>query len=194
MTAEQIKALISEKIAGQGSMVDAGGALPAILDAIVDAIDAITPGEILSFAEPLKKSGTDVSLQIGGGLEKDADDALAVKLAEKGGLQVSGTGIKLSSDFVADWPGPKSLTYDEALALSNCPFVRLGNGQILHLIEAQASFSMVSAVIQDVDTFWGLWGTDCTFDDSGVPEGGNFVALYEVAGSGGYAASEVIEQ
>lgn len=36
MTAEEIKNLIDQKIAGQGSMVDVGGALPTILKEIVD--------------------------------------------------------------------------------------------------------------------------------------------------------------
>lgn len=36
MTKEQIQALIDAKIAGQGSAVDVGGALPAILSAILD--------------------------------------------------------------------------------------------------------------------------------------------------------------
>lgn len=38
MSKEEIKALILAKIAGQGSMVDVGGALPTILDAILDII------------------------------------------------------------------------------------------------------------------------------------------------------------
>lgn len=38
MTTQEIKDLIAQKIAGQGSAVDAGSALPQILNAIVDAI------------------------------------------------------------------------------------------------------------------------------------------------------------
>lgn len=38
MTKDEIKTLIAEKISGQGNQVDAGGALDAILNAIVDAI------------------------------------------------------------------------------------------------------------------------------------------------------------
>lgn len=38
MDAQQIKNLIDSKIAGQGTMVDVGGALPTILKAIVDAL------------------------------------------------------------------------------------------------------------------------------------------------------------
>lgn len=37
MTKEEIKALIAEKIAGQGNQVDMGGALADILNAILDA-------------------------------------------------------------------------------------------------------------------------------------------------------------
>lgn len=42
MTLEQIKALISEKIAGQGNQVDIAGALPVILGEIVDSLAGIT--------------------------------------------------------------------------------------------------------------------------------------------------------
>lgn len=38
MTKDEIRALISAKVAGQGDQVDAGGALAQILDGIVDAI------------------------------------------------------------------------------------------------------------------------------------------------------------
>lgn len=41
MTVQEIKDLIASKIAGQGSAVDAGSALPEILNGIVDAIAAI---------------------------------------------------------------------------------------------------------------------------------------------------------
>lgn len=39
MDTSEIRALIAQKIAGQGSMVDVGGGLPAILNAICDAIE-----------------------------------------------------------------------------------------------------------------------------------------------------------
>lgn len=38
MTTEQIKQLIAQKIAGQGTAVDAGGALPGILDGLTDLL------------------------------------------------------------------------------------------------------------------------------------------------------------
>lgn len=53
MTKEEIKAAVAAKIAGQGSMVDISGALPAILDAIVDAIPEGGGGN-----EPLIVEGT----------------------------------------------------------------------------------------------------------------------------------------
>lgn len=46
MTTQEIKNLIDQKIAGQGSMVDVGGALPTILKEIVDAVaDAENAGK-----------------------------------------------------------------------------------------------------------------------------------------------------
>ena len=45
MTKEEIKALIAEKIAGQGNQVDSGGALANILNAITDAVFAAATGE-----------------------------------------------------------------------------------------------------------------------------------------------------
>lgn len=47
MNAQEIRSLIEQKIAGQGTNVDAGGALPAILEALVDAIEQSKPVEIL---------------------------------------------------------------------------------------------------------------------------------------------------
>lgn len=41
MTKQEIKALVGQKIAGQGSQVDIGGALADILNAIVDLIPGI---------------------------------------------------------------------------------------------------------------------------------------------------------
>lgn len=43
MNAEEIKDLIASKIAGQGSMVDIGGALPTILIEIIDSIGKAVP-------------------------------------------------------------------------------------------------------------------------------------------------------
>ena len=41
MNTQEIKELVAKKIAGQGTMVDVGGGLPAILNAIADALDEI---------------------------------------------------------------------------------------------------------------------------------------------------------
>ena len=43
MNAQEIRSLIEQKIAGQGTNVDAGGALPAILEALVDAVEESKP-------------------------------------------------------------------------------------------------------------------------------------------------------
>lgn len=39
MTTDEIRALVAQKIAGQGSAVDVGSGLPTILNAICDALD-----------------------------------------------------------------------------------------------------------------------------------------------------------
>lgn len=48
MTKEEILTLINEKISGQGSQVDIGGALPSILGAILDATTGLQFGGVLS--------------------------------------------------------------------------------------------------------------------------------------------------
>lgn len=40
MTTDEIRALIAKKISGQGTMVDVGGGLPAILNALLDKVEA----------------------------------------------------------------------------------------------------------------------------------------------------------
>lgn len=57
MTKEQIQALIDAKIAGQGSAIDIGGALPAILGGILElASGASKPVEIIEY--PSNSIGT----------------------------------------------------------------------------------------------------------------------------------------
>lgn len=41
MTTAEIKALVAAKVAGQGTMLDVGNALPAILNALCDQIDSL---------------------------------------------------------------------------------------------------------------------------------------------------------
>ena len=52
MTKEEIKALIAEKIAGQGNQVDSGGALADILNGIIDSIPQVLPPTTLDFTLP----------------------------------------------------------------------------------------------------------------------------------------------
>lgn len=51
MTKEQIQALIDAKIAGQGSAVDIGGALPAILSALAGAAAPIEVADVSKLTE-----------------------------------------------------------------------------------------------------------------------------------------------
>lgn len=64
MTKEEIQALINAKIAGQGSAVDVGGALPAILSEILNIasskkVDVI---EILSFSQDTQGESEEAAL------------------------------------------------------------------------------------------------------------------------------------
>ena len=86
MTQNEIVALINAKIAGQGSAVDIGGALPAILSALaaaatpieVDDITALTGAQLDALeigAKVAKKTGTAKHLYV-----------VSYKDAENGGL------------------------------------------------------------------------------------------------------------
>ena len=86
MTQSELMALINAKIAGQGSAVDAGGALPAILSALaaaaapieVDDITALTGDQLDALevgAKVAKKTGTAKHLYV-----------VSYKDAENGGL------------------------------------------------------------------------------------------------------------
>lgn len=84
MTKEEIQALINAKIAGQGSAVDVGGALPAILSGIIDLIPA--PAEPTHTLEILNGTGDDpvdaetaLSLLKLDGKTPTIDDLMAVK-------------------------------------------------------------------------------------------------------------------
>ena len=83
MTQSELMALINAKIAGQGSAVDAGGALPAILSALaaaatpieVDDITALTDAQLDALeigAKVAKKTGTAKHLYVVS--YKDADN------------------------------------------------------------------------------------------------------------------------
>lgn len=86
MTKSELMELINSKIAGQGSAVDAGSALPAILSAIVDAATPIVVDDITALtgeqldaleigAKVAKKTGTAKHLYV-----------VSYKDAENGGL------------------------------------------------------------------------------------------------------------
>ena len=86
MTQNELLALINAKIAGQGSAVDIGGALPAILSALaaaatpieVDDITALTGAQLDALeigAKVAKKTGTEKHLYV-----------VSYKDAENGGL------------------------------------------------------------------------------------------------------------
>lgn len=50
MNTTEIRALVAQKIAGQGMMVDAGASLQPIVESICDLLDALTPERIVENA------------------------------------------------------------------------------------------------------------------------------------------------
>ena len=79
MTIQEIRDLIAKKIAGQGTMVDVGNGLPAILNGILDKIAAIpAPKPIFEFAEipnfENKTAAEVVALNIGFNSEAEVDE------------------------------------------------------------------------------------------------------------------------
>lgn len=75
MSKEEIKALIAAKIAGQGTQVDLGGALPSILDAIVDALPEGGGNE------PYIVQGVSPSADIDGALKVSPEEFASAKEA-----------------------------------------------------------------------------------------------------------------
>lgn len=78
MTKEELKALIDAKIAGQGSAVDTGGALPAILSGILDLI----PG---AYSLPIASDSVLGGIKVGENLS----------ITEEGVLSASGGGAEI---------------------------------------------------------------------------------------------------
>lgn len=83
MEIQEMRDLIAKKIAGQGTMVDVGGSLPAILNGILDKIAAIPAPKIIvsgkSWDEVLPGSFTTKASFASalGILESDVDDLLS---------------------------------------------------------------------------------------------------------------------
>lgn len=79
MTIDEIRALIAQKIAGQGTMVDAGGGLPAILNALCDAIAAI-PEPPAPYELPIASAETLGGVKIGDGLQISENGIASLKI------------------------------------------------------------------------------------------------------------------
>lgn len=64
MTKQEIKNLVAQKIAGQGSAVDAGSALPEILNGIVDAMPDNLDGLVLDISDWVFDSHSAIELTV----------------------------------------------------------------------------------------------------------------------------------
>ena len=164
MTKEEIKALISAKITGQGNQVDAGGALDAILNAIVDIIPA-------GYELPVATDETLGGIKVGSNLSITEEGVLS---AQGGAQPLVIIGTVSDGAFT---PNAGQPTFEQAKAafLSGIPvFVNMdlsvvGYGDVIAKITSYGSyydtkgaglgFSFV--VFGDGDTVWlteiGMW-------------------------------------
>lgn len=125
MTKEEIKALISAKIAGQGNQVDTGGALDTILNAIVDIIPA-------GYELPVATDETLGGVKVGSNLS----------ITEEGVLSAEGGGRCLVVGMVGEnifIPNEGQTDHEDAIAayLGGVPVIILDDG-------AQAYYSAQS--------------------------------------------------
>lgn len=112
MTKEEIKDLIASKIAGQGSAVDAGSALPQILNAIIDSIGeggGGTPTYVLDFRN-----------------ETTGMSAISYLATGSGDNPVS----------VEDFEANTGISEETAIALMSGKYVCLYDGNEVYLINA----------------------------------------------------------
>lgn len=141
MTKEEIKAIISAKIAGQGNQVDAGGALDTILNAIVDIIPAgyelpIATDETLGGV----KVGSRLSITEDGVLSaSDQSYSLPAASAETlGGIKV-GSNLSITEDGVLSAQGDAEPLIVEGHAIEGEDTFEPNDGQPT-FAEAKAAF------------------------------------------------------
>lgn len=136
MTKEEIKALVAAKIAGQGSAVDAGGALAPILNAIVDIIPA-------GYELPIATDETLGGIKVGSNLSITEEGVLNAQ-GDAGPLIVEGHAGEFEFNFEPDEGQP---TFAEAKAA----FLA---GRVVILKYPDSS--------NDNETMSAVWGIDIT--------------------------------
>jgi len=181
MTKQEILDLISAKIEGQGNQVDAGSSLGEILRGILEIAES---GGNPTPVAPLKVADNELSLELGAGLETDAEDKLAAKLKENGGLAFNDDGtLQISDELIAT-------------AISNEPQTQITESQYRSLVKSIAirhgnniyprinpkillEDNVVSlGVYEDLDLIDVAWGT-LSYTDSNVVNGATVFFIWE---------------
>lgn len=149
MTKEEIQALIDAKIAGQGTMVDVGGALPTILKEIVD----------------LALAGANVQSDW-----NQADNTKADFIKNKPTIPASAPVFE-----VAEFSGAKDITGDERELLNNCVAVKVGDSFYLRNDLVLSNNTLKTAFLSTVNGFYynlsrvnSIFAQITLFDDGSV--------------------------
>lgn len=102
MTKEQIQALIDAKIAGQGSAIDIGGALPAILGGILELATQGGGGGSTKHVLSIESETPNIAESYTDALARIKYDGAALTLAQLSAIDWPNTIIV---DETGDWPG-----------------------------------------------------------------------------------------
>ena len=138
MTTNEIKTLIQNTIAGQGSQVDIGGQLAGILSAIVDSIPTETPRPIVLSSGPLND---------------DTIETLAEKGLTLGEIEAAAKGLRTCVSIQTEEDEP----YDDAYAIVSAFY---GSSTSFHIVFCQLryddGFSLDAAIQYAISCFQGV--------------------------------------
>ena len=104
MTKEEMKALVSSKIEGQGNQVDAGGALATVLNEIIDGMGGGGGGEepvILDLGEIVSAVPTNVTTLVPDGYYPKTTDKIKVVVKD---FEDEDFTVVLSGGVIEDYP------------------------------------------------------------------------------------------
>lgn len=113
MTKEELKALVSSKIAGQGNAVDVSGSLPTILNELIDNMGGGDAPSVIDLGEVEEsEDGTDVTDKIPAGYKPKSGDAIKsddIIYQFAGGIQLDDD--RLAAIFGISFQGVQNYIY-----------------------------------------------------------------------------------
>lgn len=138
MTTEEIKTLIDQKIAGQGSMVDIGGALPTILKEIVDMAG--------------QGGGGDTSLVLPEQYEVNTNTTITgsyEEIAEECGITAEQVEKLFAGDYLTVGV---SVSLSPADAIVYAPAITVVNSDDSKIIHYEVSFQSIAVTLECTGT------------------------------------------